>query len=46
MLKRNIPHCVYDKYYYIKFFEEIISEKVLERKINLGNRIYEENYDV
>ncbi len=45
MLKRNIPRCVYDKYYYIKFFEEMISEKVPERKINLGNRIYEENYD-
>ena len=45
MLQKQIPRCVYDKYYYIKLFEEMISEKVPERKVNLGNRIYEENYD-
>ena len=45
MLQRKIPRLLYDKYYNIKFFEEMLYEKIPERKVNLGDRIYEEYYD-
>ena len=45
LLKKGISRYIYDKYYDLNFFEKMLKEKVPEHTFNLGNRIYEENYN-
>ena len=45
LIKKGISRYIYDKYYDLNFFEKMLKEKVPEHTFNLGNRIYEENYN-
>ena len=45
LIKKGISRYIYDKYYDLNYFEKMLKEKVPEHTFNLGNRIYEENYN-
>ena len=44
LTKKGISRYIYDKYYDLNFFENMIKEKVPEHTFDFGDRIYEENY--
>ena len=45
LLNQGITRYMYDKYYDLNFFENMLKEKVPEHKFNFGNRIYEEYFN-